>query len=336
MPLADTPPGTTRTKTPATRINTRASSQANFKDLLATQTSIITDYATSLRHLLRKGVLQPGTEPTTDTLSTALFQIAQFPNVPASAIDGIRAVAFLLEKVDATALSLDIQNTLRTSLPETITNHVIAALSPHIASLQDSALALKHPIPPPPRLTPPQDDAPPDITPSPAPAQALEDLLPHVKSIHTTLVTSALAKAEIRARQVLFTPTPDQTLYSKSTDPGTIAIDILDATMAHQNEDAPYINVRSAVCLNNGNLLIELSSAEAAEWMRSTEVRTTLSSSLGINAVVKERTFTVVVPFFPTPLDISDPFLLTNIENENDVPPGSLHSIRWAKNPERR
>ncbi|KAI6003076.1 hypothetical protein EDD15DRAFT_2192467 [Pisolithus albus] len=405
MPPADTPPGTARLKATATRTNTRSTAQANFKDPLATLTTIVTDHDTGLRYLHKKEFLPAGTETTTERLATALFQIAQLPNVPATAIDGIRAVAFLLEKAGTTALVTEIHNTLRTSLSETITNHVIASISPHVASIQDAALALKSPpLLAAPTLDKPTADNPVNpLTPSNAPNPVVthpgEDALPYIRSIQSTvnalqdkmplleaihkhlvitgsgdvmasisttldrtemlvddvslgllqatdavnsllpaldstqaqmahlvgqmvtpippqlpqpnatparsysdvaktpptpqLASAALAKAETRSRQVLFTPAPGQTLYSKTTDPGSIAIDILDATIPFMCGEAPHVDIKAVVCLNNGNLLVELSTAEAADWLRSEETRKILSNSLGIDAVVKERTLTL-------------------------------------------
>ncbi|KIK12151.1 hypothetical protein PISMIDRAFT_18943 [Pisolithus microcarpus 441] len=420
---------------------TCASSQVSYKDPLATQTSVVTDHVTGLHHLLKKEILPAGIDPSIDRLTTALFHIAQLPNVPASAIDGIQAVGFLLEKVGTMALSTEIQNMLHTSLTETITNHVIAVISPHVASMQDTVLALKLPSPLAPPMTSTQSKTLPSPTPDSAPALTPDDLLPHVDSICTSvntiqekmplleaihkhlvvtgsgdtlasistsldrtemlvdnvgagltlvtevvntllpsldstqtqmdilqgcltsppppqttqsppapshtysdavkspprsqLVTAALAKVETWTRQVLFTPTPDQTLYTKTTDPGHVAVDIMDFMLTLQDKETPFTNVKSAVCLNNGNLLLELSSAEAAEWMRLEPIRNILSNSLGIDAVVKEHTYTLVVPFFPTLLEFTDLLLLSNIEMENELPPSSFHSIHWAKNPER-
>ncbi|KIK12159.1 hypothetical protein PISMIDRAFT_18936 [Pisolithus microcarpus 441] len=439
MPPVDSPPGTTRFKTPATR-TTRASSQVSYKDPLATQTSIVTDHVTGLRHLLKKEILPAGINPSINRLTTALFHIAQLPNVPASAIDGIWAVGFLLEKVGATVLSTEIQNMLCTSLTEMIINHVIAAISPHVAFMQDTVLALKLPSPLAPPMTSTQSETLPSPTLDSAPALTPDDLLPHVESIctlvntiqekmplleaihkhlvvtgssdtlasistsldcmemlvddvgagltlvtevvntllpsldstqtqmdilqgHLTsppppqttqsppapshtysdavkslprsqLATAALAKAETWTRQVLFTPTPDQTLYTKTTDPGHIAVDVMDFMLTLQDEETPFTNVKSAVCLNNGNLLLELSSSEAAEWMRLEPIRNILSNSLGIDMVVKEHTYTLVVPFFPMLLEFTDLLLLSNIEMENELPPSSFHSVHWAKNPE--
>ncbi|KAI6001327.1 hypothetical protein EDD15DRAFT_2516474 [Pisolithus albus] len=187
MPPTDTPPGTAKSKTPVTRVNTRATSQASFKDPLATQTTTVTDHATGLRYLLKKEIHPAGIDPTVGSLTTALFLVAQLPNVPASAIDGVRAVAFLLEKVGATKLMTEIENTLRTTLSETITNHVVAAISPHIASIQDSALTLKQTVPLASPKTSTPNGIPPGTSPDPTPTQPPEPVLPHIQSIHSTV-----------------------------------------------------------------------------------------------------------------------------------------------------
>lgn len=51
---------------------------------------------------------------------------------------------------------------------------------------------------------------------------------------------------------------------------------------------------------------------------------------------MKEQTFPIVIPFFPILTNLTDPTLLTVIENENEIPAGSLRSLKWVKSPERR
>ncbi|KAI5993019.1 hypothetical protein EDD15DRAFT_2367813 [Pisolithus albus] len=435
MPNPDTPPGTARTKAPVTRNNTRSTTLSNLRDPLTVQTTTVTDHVTGLRYLQKHEFLPIGIIPTPARLTTALFQVAQLPHVPASAIDGIRAVAFLLERVEANSLVSELQKALPPTISETVANHVVASISPHIASLQDAATKLSLPT----RTQ--TDDSP---NPSQATAnQAVSELTPQITSIHKSLnqfqeklsildaihqhlaitntsaetealgatvdrlenlvetvnfnlndtsnainilapsleatqsqinslhkrlttppqaqpaqtqsqttrsyseavknatttsrvATKAMAKAETRSRQVLFTPRPNQTLYSKDTDPAAIVADITDQLIRIQGEEDPYVNVKSAVCLNNGNLLLELNSTEAANWMRDDPARRDLAESLGIDAVVKEQTFPIVIPFFPVTHDVTDPTFLNAIELENDLPNDSIHSIRWVKNPEHR
>lgn len=184
MPPTDNPPGTARPKIPATRVNTRSNTTATFKDPLATQISTVTDHASGLRFLQKTELLPIGVEATLDRLTTALFQVAQFPNTPAPTIDGIRAIAYLLESAKVPSLIAEVQNSLPPSLGETIANHVIASISPHVASLQDSAHKLSTPTPSP---SQPGDQTS-DSNPSDRVAnQVIGAVLPHISSIHTTI-----------------------------------------------------------------------------------------------------------------------------------------------------
>ncbi|KIK20054.1 hypothetical protein PISMIDRAFT_84786, partial [Pisolithus microcarpus 441] len=92
--------------------------------------------------------------------------------------------------------------------------------------------------------------------------------------------------------------------------------------------------IKSVVCLNNDNLLLELNSEEVAHWIRTMPIRDSLSTKLGIEAVVKVPTFAIVVPFFPISHDLTALEFLSKIELENDIPPHSLHLAWWVKNPE--
>ncbi|KAI5982881.1 hypothetical protein EDD15DRAFT_2490324 [Pisolithus albus] len=377
MPTVGTPPGTARTKTPVLRNNTRSTSHANLKDPLATQTSTVTDQASGLRYLQKRELLPVGDPPSLRNLTTALHFIAQLPHVPASAIDGIKAVAFLLDHVKTASHEAELQNSVLPSLSETVANHVIASISPHIASLQDSATKLQHGNPHPPQQPLPNGSSEqiiaallPDIASTRNSIKQLEGKLNILDTLHQHLATNgtvgscadtttlerietavdsvnlcltdvnmsidilvpsltatqsqvnalhkymtsqnpatpqgpvtslparsysdvaktppqsrlaaaALAKAETRSRQVLFTPSATQTLYSKNTDPASIAADIMDLLITLVDENSPHANIKSAVCLNNGNLLLELNSEEAAHWIRSAHVRETLSTKLG-------------------------------------------------------
>ncbi|KAI5992804.1 hypothetical protein EDD15DRAFT_2442092 [Pisolithus albus] len=418
MPTTGTPPGTARTKTPVLCNNTRSTSHASFKDPLTAQISTVTDQASGLRYLQKREFLPVGEPLTLSKLSTALHLVAQLPSVPASAIDGIRAIAYLLDHVNTITLSEEFQNTVLPSLSETVANHVVASISPHIATLQDSVTKLQSGTPQQPNPDHASDQTIAalqlDVTSTRDSIKQLEGKLSILDTLHQHLATSGmvaphsdpstverietavdlvhssltdvnlsidvllpslnatqtqvntlhkhltshpptpsqgptprqplpqparlytLAKAETRARQVLFMPTPTQTLYTKNSDPISITGSISELLITLEDEDSPYVNIKSAVCLNNGNLLLELNSEAAAQWIRTPPVRETLSTKLGIDAVVKVHTFAVVVPFFPVSYDLTDPAFLSEIERENDMPPHSLHSTRWVKNPEHR
>ncbi|KAI6016349.1 hypothetical protein PISMIDRAFT_99152, partial [Pisolithus microcarpus 441] len=301
-----------------------------------------------LQFLFKKEILPAGAKITIERLSTALFLIAQLPNVPVSAINRIQAVAFFLEKVGTTALTSEIQNTLHTLLSEMITNHVIASISPmpaatlpmedmlqHVKSICSTVNALQEKTP---LLEAIHKHVVGDFLASPLTLLHLSLHCTHSNTAKSPpsskLAMAALAKAETQTRQVLFTPAPDQMLYSQMTDLGSITLDIMDLTLTFQNKESPHINVKSAVCLSNGNLLVELTSAEVANWLRSKGMRKILSNSLGTDTVVKEHSYPLVVPFFPISLNLTDLLLLYNIKNDNELPPNSLHSIQWVKNPE--
>ncbi|KAI5990957.1 hypothetical protein EDD15DRAFT_2369333 [Pisolithus albus] len=327
----------------------------------------------------------------------ALHLVAQLPNVPASAIDSIRAIAYLLDHIDTTTLNAEFQNTVLPSLSETVANHVVASISPHIATLQDSVTKLQSGTPQQPNPDHASDQTIAalqlDVTSTRDSIKQLEGKLSILDTLHQHLATSgmavphsdlstvewietavdpvhsslmdvnlsidvllpslnamqtqvpphakpcrsqldSLAKAETHARQVLFMPTPTQTLYTKNSDPISITGSISELLITLIDEDSPYVNIKSAVCLNNGNLLLKLNSEEAAQWVRTPPIRETLSTKLGIDAVVKVHTFAVVVPFFPVSHDLTDPAFLSEIEWENDMLPHSLHSAWWVKNPE--
>ncbi|KAF8835424.1 hypothetical protein BDN67DRAFT_984634 [Paxillus ammoniavirescens] len=76
------------------------------------------------------------------TLASAaiiLLHITQIPKLPLIAKEAIRAVAFILEHVSSSKLAANLQNQLQASLVDSVTKHVIVALSPHFTQLHGSA-----------------------------------------------------------------------------------------------------------------------------------------------------------------------------------------------------
>ncbi|KAF8835915.1 hypothetical protein BDN67DRAFT_1015116 [Paxillus ammoniavirescens] len=61
------------------------------------------------------------------------------PKLPLIAKEAICAVAFILEHVSSSKLAANLQNQLQASLVNSVTKHVIVALSPHFAQLHGSA-----------------------------------------------------------------------------------------------------------------------------------------------------------------------------------------------------
>ena len=117
-------------------------------------------------------------------------------------------------------------------------------------------------------------------------------------------------REEIKQRQVLinFSNSPDLNLDILDEDTlSRKALDSLNTTWAASPDPKPeHPKLRSATLLRNGGLLLELDSAEVAEWLKGTSPSELFLSNLGSGANIKNRSYQVIVQFVPTSFNPSD------------------------------
>ncbi|KAI6140736.1 hypothetical protein BKA82DRAFT_161214 [Pisolithus tinctorius] len=104
--------------------------------------------------------------------------------------------------------------------------------------------------------------------------------------------------------------------------------------------DGPGPQLKSITHLCNNCILLELNSQESAMWIRDAPNRNVFLEKLGGMAMIKDRQYSIVIPFLPitTELDSPDmliqlPTMLHRMENENNIQTGSISCIRWIKDP---
>ncbi|KDQ52755.1 hypothetical protein JAAARDRAFT_112888, partial [Jaapia argillacea MUCL 33604] len=87
------------------------------------------------------------------------------------------------------------------------------------------------------------------------------------------------------------------------------------------------------VRLHNGGILFELNSAEAADWVRSNEVREHFLRQFNENASMKSRTFSLIARFIPLSFQPDIPSALREVKEANSdrIASGSLVRARWVK-----
>lgn len=149
-------------------------------------------------------------------------------------------------------------------------------------------------------------------------------------------VSAAIARAATRDRQILFDPVPGQTLFAPEATSADIANKVKQALTASQSDDTPDIHIKATTRLRNGGLIVELTSIAAAKWIRRPENRLNITNALGNTATIKDRRFSIIVPFLPITSNIEDPTWLRTVEEENDMNPGSIESANWIKPRQRR
>ncbi|KAG0693613.1 hypothetical protein DFH29DRAFT_881326 [Suillus ampliporus] len=89
-------------------------------------------------------------------------------------------------------------------------------------------------------------------------------------------------------RQILFDPAPGQALFAPEVTPADIAFEMKRAISAAQTEDSPEIQIKATIRLCNGGLIVELTTPEAAKWIRTPENRLKITGTLDTPATIKE------------------------------------------------
>jgi hypothetical protein len=93
---------------------------------------------------------------------------------------------------------------------------------------------------------------------------------------------------------------------------------------------------RSANVLQNGGVVYEMNSKEAADWIKRPDVCAAFADGFGPTVTIKERNFPVVVECIPVQFDTSTKHAISRLEHDNNLPAGSISSGRNIRPPARR
>ncbi|QRV81841.1 RNA-directed DNA polymerase from mobile element jockey [Ceratobasidium sp. AG-Ba] len=86
----------------------------------------------------------------------------------------------------------------------------------------------------------------------------------------------------------------------------------------------------------NGGLLYEINSVEARRWLVRPDVCNRFTDGFGCAVQIRERKFPVLVQHVPISLDVSKKATVEALEESNNLPKGSILSLRWIRDPSRR
>ncbi|KIK42773.1 hypothetical protein CY34DRAFT_106718 [Suillus luteus UH-Slu-Lm8-n1] len=220
-----------------------------------------------------------------------------------------------------------ISNSLSTQIVATLSSslsaHVIAAISPQVASILTASETLKTNINKITKVKTMLAEQPgtPKLY-SAAVQQNAQTPAP---------ILAALVRAAARDHQILFDPTPGQALFAPEVTSADIAGKMMQAFMASQTDDRPKIHIKAITRLRNGGLIIELTTTAAAQWIRRPENQLAIVNALDIAATIKDRCFSVIVPFLPITSSIKDPAWLRTVEEENEMISGVIESANGIK-----
>ena len=105
---------------------------------------------------------------------------------------------------------------------------------------------------------------------------------------------------------------------------------VITATSTEE-ANAPDLQLKSLRVLHNGGILLELPSKQVANWLKDNDRLQKMAVATGGKLTFKDRSYNVVVPFVPTTTLIKEQETLRSIENENELPAGSIAVARWIK-----
>ena len=144
------------------------------------------------------------------------------------------------------------------------------------------------------------------------------------------------AREGIKARQLLVdTLTPGQKLHQSASNTQLVskANEALRAASAECPSSHRFVGVRR---LNNGGLLLEMDSEEAASWLSHPTNRADFLGRFAPDAALKSRTYSLVVQFVPLQFRPDSERELRDIEETNMLPNNAILRARWLKPAYRR
>ena len=327
-------------------------------------------------YLYKNSLIPTGEPTSLENIVNALLHISQLKGVNRPASEAIRSVAFLLEKELTTKIATAIASQISTHVTQEVVSHFLTAISPHVATLLVTNDALNANVGALEDVKTAADsintganivkDAVDQLTPSLTATQesiktflsAASDLpsntltgQPNVKSYSEALrsqtpptaplylstpATAALARAAVRERQVLIDPLPGYSLHTPEQTTASIVEKLTTILNETKDESGPELTIKAITRLKNGGLLIEFDTAGSANWIQQDENKANFLERLNTPAVIRDRSYVILIPFLPISSPLDDPQWHRSIELENNLSENSITSARWIKLKARR
>ncbi|KAG2105796.1 uncharacterized protein F5147DRAFT_775116 [Suillus discolor] len=144
-------------------------------------------------------------------------------------------------------------------------------------------------------------------------------------------VSAALLRAAIKEHQILIELALGGRLYEPEDSSVDIAKKSKNTFAAISDGESPDIQIKATTRLRNGGLIVELTTAEAANWLCIPESILKFMGALDSLVFIKEHRFTIIIPFLPITSDIEDAEWQCAAEEENNLPTGSIEAVGWIK-----
>jgi len=147
-------------------------------------------------------------------------------------------------------------------------------------------------------------------------------------------------REHIKHKQVLidFARTGDMALEVMNEETLTRKVkDSLVMTWTTTPEPKPtLVKLKSSTLLRNRGLLLEMDTAEAAEWLKNDDINGRFLEGIGSGASIKNRSYQVIVQFVPVNFNPTDDAQVRTYEELNGLPLNSILKAEWIKPVEER
>ena len=352
-------PAKDRPKAPSLRSSTRVTrstasppapgttSRPSKTEILKNSQSNIKNAESAKKWLYEHDYIIQGEEISTPSLTMALLYLANgHSNSIGQLVNGIRAIAICLDGALPETTNLEFireaietatseVTTEATSLMSNLAENAIKSISEVEAKCQELMLrAQEHAAPVEDAALAPHEQP---LHISPTYADALRKAGPP-RPPDDYKLKALLAKEGMMKKQILIDGIEGVQNFPIVLTPklivakANLAIDLMDDPTSDTDADKPQeAKIVSAKILNNKGVVLEASSEETANWLRSRAKD--FAKGMGSQATIKDRSIHIVVEFVPTSLNDHLPNLIQTIEIENELKTGAITSVRWMRAP---
>ncbi|QRV96883.1 hypothetical protein RhiJN_24901 [Ceratobasidium sp. AG-Ba] len=123
---------------------------------------------------------------------------------------------------------------------------------------------------------------------------------------------------------------PESALVMKAQ----LALDQLSQSMKASMPEGTRF--RSANVLQNGGIVYEMNSKEAADWVKRPDICAAFADQFGSPVRYRERSFPVVAECVPVSFDTASKHAVSKLEHDNNLPANSIASCRYIVPPAKR
>ena len=270
-----------------------------------------------------------GAPLTMDGLASTLYQISALPGIGRTAVNAVRAVAYLLKEIELGEVAeaiRDIANVQFNEMTKDLKEFTEGLTEKMTKDLEKKAAVLE-------KKTTELTEVAEKAAQQAGNAGSYRDALTRATSGAPPDANPRLAaKESIRLRQSLI----DLPRGSKLSDCANLVL-VGKFAEAMGRVTGQQHKIRSALKLQNGGILVEMVTDEGAAWLASKANAEAFLRELGeAEASFKTRSFNVIAYYVPLNLDTNSEKDRREIEEMNSIPKDGLTKLRWIKPPARR